>query len=285
MMSRTRPSEVTSGLLLLCEIALIMIDSGSQLLLDARLQRVRLHELPAGARPTTAPEAYQCQARLIERLNAYDGGHCIGYKIACTNAVAQRFLSMPEPFYGRLLSNSTFDSPALIDSGDFFMRIIESEFAFQFALDLPPAAQPLERDQIADALAGVLPGIEIVDSRFQSWTTVGAASLIADNACHGAWVKGALITNWRHLDLAAQPVELSLNGRVIERGSGSAVLGHPLNALQWLVHRLHQQGIGFKAGDYVTTGVTTDIYDAQPGDHLVADFGPVGAIDLRFAAS
>ena len=52
-----------------------------------------------------------------------------------------------------------------------------------------------------------------------------------------------------------------------------------------MLHRLHQQGIGVQAGDYVTTGVTTDIYDAQPGDHLVADFGPVGAIDLRFAAS
>jgi 2-keto-4-pentenoate hydratase len=262
-----------------------MPDSGSQLLLGARLQRVRLHELPFDSRPATAPDAYQCQARLIDGINAHDGGHCIGYKIACTNAVAQRFLKMPEPFYGRLLSSSTFESPALLHPGDFFMRIIESEFAFRFARDLPPSAHPLDIDQIADTLAGVLPGIEIVDSRFHSWTTVGAASLIADNACHGAWVKGALVTDWRHLDLAAQPVELSLNGKVIERGSGAAVLGHPLNALQWLVHRLHSQGIGFQAGDYVTTGVTTDIYDAQPGDHLVADFGPVGAIDLRFATN
>jgi 2-keto-4-pentenoate hydratase len=262
-----------------------MTPSGSQLLLDARLRQARLQELPPGVRPANTPEAYECLARLVEEINAHDGGHCIGYKIACTNAVAQRFLSMPEPFYGRLLSNSTFDTPALLQPGDFFMRIIESEFAFRFARDLPPAARLLDPDQIADALAGVLPGIEIVDSRFHSWTTVGAVSLIADNACHGAWVKGPLVTNWRHLDLAAQPVELSLNGKVIQRGSGAAVLGHPLNALQWLVHRLHHQGIGLHAGDYVTTGVTTDIYDAQPGDHLIADFGPVGAIDLRFAAA
>jgi 2-keto-4-pentenoate hydratase len=262
-----------------------MPDYGSQLLLDARLQRVRLHELPPGARPTTAAEAYECQARLVEGITAHDGGHCIGYKIACTNAAAQRYLGVAEPFYGRLLSTLTFDSPALLPSGDFFMRVIESEYAFRFARDLPPAAQPLDRDEIADALAGVLPGIEIVDSRFHSWTTIGANLLIADNGSHGAWVKGAMITDWRDLDLASQPVELSVNGKVIERGSGSAVLGHPLNSLQWLVDRLHRQGIGFKAGDYVTTGVTTNVYDAQPGDHLVADFGPVGAIDLRFAAS
>ncbi|MDP9114008.1 MAG: fumarylacetoacetate hydrolase family protein [Acidobacteriota bacterium] len=238
---------------------------------------MRLSELPAATRPATPQEAYRCQARFVEQL-----GRPIGYKIACTNAVARRFLNMPEPFYGRLLAASTFDSPARIAAGGFFMRIIESEFAFQFARDLPPSEPPLDRQQIADALAGVLPGIEIVDSRFTSWTTVGAPALIADNACHGAWVKGALLTDWRLLDLAAQAVELRVNGNVVQRGSGSAVLGHPLHALEWLVHRLHSQGIGLKAGDYVTTGVTTDIYDAQAGDHLVADFGPLGAVELQF---
>jgi len=50
--------------------------------------------------------------------------------------------------------------------------------------------------------------------------------------------------------------------------------------LQWLVHRLHARGIGLLAGQYVTTGVTTDIYDAHAGDHLRADFGPVGSVEL-----
>jgi 2-keto-4-pentenoate hydratase len=250
----------------------------SQHLLNAYVQRARLVELPAAVRPATLQEAYECQARFVDLL----GSRTIGYKIACTNAIAQRFLNMPEPFHGRLLAASTFDSPARLAAGGLFMRIIESEFAFQFARDLPPSARPLDRDRIADALTGVLPGIEIVDSRFTGWTTVGAPSPIADNACHGAWVKGALITDWRHFNLAAQAVELRVNGSVVQRGSGSAVLGHPLNALEWLVHRLHAQGIGLKAGEYVTTGVTTDIYDAQAGDHLVADFGPVGSVELQF---
>ena len=105
-----------------------MPDYGSQLLLDARLHRVRLHELPPGARPATAPEAYECQAQLVERINAHDGGHCIGYKIACTNSDAQRYLGVTEPFCGRLLSTLTFDSPALLPSGDFFMRVIDAIF-------------------------------------------------------------------------------------------------------------------------------------------------------------
>lgn len=262
-----------------------MIESSSQLLLEARVKRARLAELPAECRAATPQDGYRCQARLMERLLGHFGGSTIGYKIACTNAIAQEFLSMPEPFYGRLFSATTFDSPTRLRADDFFMRIIEPEFAFQFARDLPPSAMPVTLDAIADALAGVLPGIEIVDSRFTDWRKVGAASLIADSACHGAWVRGALVTDWRNLDLAAQAVTLSVNGTVVQRGSGAAVLGHPLKALQWLVNRLHSEGAGLSAGDYVTTGVTTDIYDAKPGDSLVADFGPVGAVSVRFDAA
>ena len=88
--------------------------------------------------------------------------------------------------------------------------------------DLSPG--PHTRDEIADAVEGVLPGIEIVDSRYTSWTTMGAEALIADNACHGAWVKGALVKDWRGIDLASQPVQLVVNGKVVavrERRGGA----------------------------------------------------------------
>ena len=93
----------------------------SQVLFNSYTQRVRLAELPAAARPVTPQEGYRCQAQFVEKL-----GRTLGYKIACTNAIAQRFLSMPEPFYGRLLAASTFDSPARLAAGDFFMRVIET---------------------------------------------------------------------------------------------------------------------------------------------------------------
>jgi 2-keto-4-pentenoate hydratase len=254
----------------------------AQLLLDARLQRRPLAELPRQARPSNADEAYRCRARVVDRLLDHYGGEIIGYKIACTNEIAQRFLHMPEPFYGSLLSAFTSDSPVCLEASGFFMRVIESEFAFRLGADLPPGPGAATREEIAAAIEGVLPSIEIVDSRFTNWTNVGAPSLIADNACHGAWVKGALVNHWRELDLAAQAVELAVNGNVVQRGSGAAVLGHPLNALEWLVRRLHSEGIGLKAGQYVTTGVTTDIYQAQSGDRIVASFGPVGKIELAF---
>ncbi len=60
------------------------------------------------------------------------------------------------------------------------------------------------------------------------------------------------------------------------------MLGHPLNALEWLVGKLGSHRLGLYAGDYITTGVTTDTYMAEAGDTVRAEFGPVGAVELVF---
>jgi 2-keto-4-pentenoate hydratase len=76
-------------------------------------------------------------------------------------------------------------------------------------------------------------------------------------------------------------VQLIINGQLKDEGSGAAVLGHPLNALTWLANALNARELGLKAGDRITTGVTTDIYLAGAGDLVEADFGPVGRVTLR----
>ena len=258
------------------------INQATGILASARISKSRIQELPVDTRPGDEGEAYEVQANLVQRLVDHFQGEPIGYKIACTNALAQRQLGVSGPFYGRLLSSFCYDSPVRLDATRFDMRLIEAEFAFRLAHDLPPAAGRRTREEIADAIEGVLPGIEIVDSRYHSWTTVGVLSLIADNACNAGWVRGNLIRDWRACDLAAQAVRLSVNGNLKQQGSGEAVLGHPLNALQWLVETLQARGIGLKAGQYITTGVTTGVYEALPGDRVTADFGPVGSVEVVF---
>ena len=260
--------------------------SASELLAQARINHKRLPELPVAIRPKTPGEAYGVQDALVDQWLAHYGGGVIGYKVACTNVTAQRQLNVDAPFCGRLLSAFFFESssgnPARVDASKFFMRVVEAEFAFEMAHDLPPAATPRSRQEIAAVVKGVLPGIEIVDSRFDDWTTIGAPSLIADNACNAAWVKGRLLTDWQSIDLAAQAVRVTVNGKVLREGAGSNVLGHPLNALEWLVNSLSARGLGLKAGQFVTTGVTTEVYMAERGDRITADFGPVGSVDLEF---
>ena len=254
--------------------------TGAQLLCEARIQHRRLAALPASVRPQSTQEAYDCQADVVRQLLAHYGGRPVGYKIACTNTLAQRQLGVTGPFHGRLLSPFCFDSPASLPAAPFFMRVIEAEFAFQMGRDLPPGSY--SREQIAASIAGLLPAIEIVDSRFESWTTIGVLSLISDNACNGAWVKGKLMEDWQHLDLAAAGVRLMVNGEVNQTGNGAAVLGHPLNALEWLVSALAESKQGLKAGDFVSTGVTTGVYMAEAGDRIAAEFDGAGSVQVEF---
>jgi 2-keto-4-pentenoate hydratase len=191
-------------------------------------------------------------------------------------------LGVDGPFFGRLLGPLVKVSPATVDSGGFFMRVVEAEFAFRIGRDLEPLAAPRSREEVADAVDAVLPAIEIVDSRYDEWTAMGAVSLIADNACNGGWVQGPLLADWREIDLAAQAVQVFVNGKLTREGSGAAVLGHPLNALHWLVNKLNSRGITVRAGQFMTTGVVSEVYMAEPGDHIVAEFGPVGKVEVQF---
>jgi 2-keto-4-pentenoate hydratase len=255
-----------------------------ELLVDARIRKQRLPSLPESVRPQSVSQGYEVQALLLPRLLDHLGGDAIGYKIACTNEIAQRQLHVDGPFFGRLLSATSHASPAQLSASQYFMMVMEAEFAFAMERDLPPRADEYTRAEVGDAIAGVRAGIEVVDSRFESWTTVGTPSLIADNACHAGWIHGPLVREWRAIDLAAQHVRLVINGDVKGEGSGAAVLGHPLNAVTWLANALARFGQGLKAGDSITTGVTTDIYMAGAGDHVIADFGSMGRAELRIVA-
>ena len=256
--------------------------TAADLLCQARILGTRLAELPLELRPATPQAGYECQDQVVKQLLAHYGGTIVGYKVACTNRLAQELLNQDGPFCGSLMSAVCFDSPAQLPASNYAVRVMEAEFAFRMGRDLPAASEPLSREVIEAAIETAIPSIEIVDSRFTSWTTVGAPSLIADCACNAGWVKGPEVPDWRGVDLAEQPVRLIVNGEVAHRGSGAAVLGHPLNAIRWLVDTLHSRGLGLKKGHWVTTGVTTDVYLAEAGDHVVADFGPIGTAEVTF---
>jgi 2-keto-4-pentenoate hydratase len=63
------------------------------------------------------------------------------------------------------------------------MRVAEIEFAFRLARDMIPRSIPYTEQEVFEAVASLHPAIEIPDSRFNDFAKVGAAQLIADNAC------------------------------------------------------------------------------------------------------
>lgn len=249
----------------------------ARLLTEARFDRRRI---PGIQPPDDTREAYRQQEAVVDAWLARLGGRLAGYKIACTNAIAQRHLGTDGPFYGRLFSATIFGSPARLDAASYFMRVLEPEFGFRMGADLPAREGGYTRDDVAAAVECVMPAIEVVDSRYNEWTKAGVQQLIVDNACHAAWVKGVETRGFG--DLSTHPVRLLVNGREVASGTGAAVLGHPLNALTWLANRLGEYGAGLRAGDEITTGVCTDIAFGEAGDRIVADFGSLGTVEVEF---
>jgi 2-keto-4-pentenoate hydratase len=95
----------------------------------------------------------------------------------------QRHLNVDGPLAGRLFGERAFKAGAEGPFGANHMRVAEAEFAFRMAVDLPPRREPYSVDEVLAAVATLHPTIEIPDSRYDDFTVVGAAQLIADNAC------------------------------------------------------------------------------------------------------
>lgn len=258
------------------------ISAACEYLWDMRLKkRAPVAALPAEVVPRTLAEGYQVQDLLVKKLLDRHGGRTIGYKIACTSELAQKALGVDGPFFGVLLSATSYASGVKLPGADYTVRCAEAEFGFEMAEDVP-AGPTYTSESIKDYIGAAIPSIEIVDHRYHDWQTVGAPSLLADNAIHGFWVAGEPYTKFCDIDFAKHPTALIVNKNRTFTGSGAAVLGNPLTVVAHLANELPKFGRKLRRGDRITTGVTTDIYLAQPGDHLAADFGPIGRVEMSF---
>lgn len=245
-----------------------------------RLKQRVVDEIPIFIRPPDLAFAYSVQDVIVDRLLTRQGGQAIGYKIACTSNSVQQLLNVDGPLFGQLLSYSSCSSPARVCASDFRVCVIEPEFAFRIGADVPSTNSGYDRHSRRPFISTILPAVEIVDHRFMDWSNVGGPSIAADNAIHGAWIYGAETNDWRQIDLESHPVSLKVNQTLFGKGTGAAVLGHPIQALAWLANELPRFGKQLKQNNLITTGVCMDVYIAKAGDRLEADFGVLGSIDL-----
>jgi 2-keto-4-pentenoate hydratase len=238
----------------------------------------RLAQIPEPWRPSSRAEGYAVQATLEQRSAA----PLYGWKIAATSVAGQKHINVDGPLAGRLLRERAFDGGATVPFGVNHMRVAEAEFAFTMGRDLTPQWGPFAVSEVVAAAASLHPAIEIPDSRYDDFTIVGAAQLIADDACAHYFVLGdAAPESWRGVDLAAHPVHGEVMGKLARDGVGSNVLGDPRVALTWLANELSSLGITLRAGQVVTTGTCLVPLEIAPGDHVRMDFGALGRVECR----
>jgi 2-keto-4-pentenoate hydratase len=150
-----------------------------------RARRRVVADLPERLRPTTLTDAYAIQQRVVDGLVGPSGAEAIGYKVACTNEIAQAALQIDRPLFGCLLAHTTSPSGTTLPADRFTHRVIEAEFAFRLGDDVGPVSGGHTPETITAHLDALIPGIEIVDHRFESWA-VGALRVAAEAAAQDA---------------------------------------------------------------------------------------------------
>jgi len=243
-------------------------------------ERTRVAVAPPSERSPelTVADAYAIQGLNVARHVAA-GARVAGRKIGLTSAAMQRMLGVSEPDFGALLDHMVIEDGDALPVATLLQPKVEAELAFVMGEDL--AGPGVDSVAAARAAAGVVPAIEVIDSRVADWR-ITLPDTIADNASSGRYVLGARVTPVDAHDLRLVGCVLTRNGDVAETGAGAAVLGNPLRCVAWLANALGAHGDGLRAGDVVLAGAVHAAVPVAAGDHVHVEFAHLGAVDVRF---
>ncbi len=233
----------------------------------------------------TIEDAYAIQ-RAWTRRKIAEGRTPIGHKIGLTSRAMQRSSNIDEPDYGLLLDDMLFPDGRDIPIDRFIVPRVEVELAFR--LKQPLQGPNCTMFDVLDAVDYIIPAIEIIDARIEqvdraTGMTRKVFDTISDNAANAGLVLGGRPIRPGDVDLRWVSALIYRNGVIEDSGVAAAVLGHPALGPAWLANKLHPYGETLEAGEIILGGSFTAPVLARAGDTFHVDFGPLGAISVRFA--
>lgn len=245
------------------------IEEAARLLCAAR-HGPPVHELPQSCRPQSDADAYQVQDAVVRQLGETIGGWKVG-----AGSVASAAFCAP------IWMTKIRPSPASFSHTELRLIGIEAEIAFRLGRDLPGRAAVYDRAEVT-AGAALHPVIEVVDSRYADFRSLDRLSILADNFSNGGLVYGPAVPDWEKLDLGQIRIAVSEDGEPFADSAGGAARD-PITALVDFANLMNGRG-GTKAGTFVTTGSWTGMAFTKRGTRIIADFGPLGRVEVAFPA-
>ena len=253
-------------------------EAAAAALLLAERSGERLDALPAELRPATLAEGHAIQDAFATQW----GAPVAGWKIGATSAGGRVMLGIDGPIYGRLFTDRIFAPGDAVPLGATAIGVMEVELAFTFGRSLAPRDGGWTREAMMDAVEAMHVAVELPLTRFKQLGTAGAPQITADNACAGSLVLGAPIPSqlWRGRDLAEVTGRIGVAGGEAALGTGANVLGHPLDALLWLVRAVTGRGMTIPEGQLVSTGSITPPPRVNRGTHVLAELVEIGQVQF-----
>lgn len=248
-----------------------------------RYQAVALQPPPDAA--MTLAGALCGQRKLVAALAA-SHGPVVGYKAGLTNPVVQKRFNIDSPVLGTLTSKMMLKDGAEVPVSFGARPLMEADLVVEVgSASINQATTP------AQAMAGIraiYPFIELPDLMVADPSKITAPALVFNNVGARLGVLGTpvAVTERNAAALAnALPymtvVTQDGSGKTLASGPGSAILGHPMNAVLWLAKALRAQGMSLKPGDLLSLGAFSQTpvvagqtlyvrYDGLPGQPEVS---------------
>ena len=253
-------------------------------LYDARKTRIQLRHFSKAHPGMTIEDGYAIQREWV-RLEMADGRSIKGRKIGLTSRAMQQASQITEPDYAPLMDDMFFETGSDISFDRFIAPRVEVELAF--VLGRPLKGPGVTLFDVLRATEYVTPALEIIDARIEQFDRDTKQmrkvfDTISDFAANAGIVTGGRPVRPDAMDLRWAGALLHKNAVIEETGLAAAVLNHPATGVAWLANKIAPYGEELRAGDLVLAGSFTRPTNAQRGDVLHADYGPLGSISFRF---
>jgi 2-oxo-3-hexenedioate decarboxylase len=218
--------------------------------------------------------AYAVQDEAL-RLRLERGETLVGIKLGLTSRAKQVRMNIDVPLVAWLTDAMVLRAGAAVPYDRLISPKAEPEVAFVMGREL--AGPGVTAALAVCAVERVFAAVEVVDSRYRDGR-VTLPDLVADNGSAGAFVTGPVGRSAESLDLSLEACALEVDGSVVDTATGSAVFGHPAEALALAANLLDRRGLAVEAGWIVLTGGMTEAVPLAPGTNVVAGFSSLGRI-------
>ncbi len=221
----------------------------------------------------TMNQAVCTQAALVNALSKSQG-KAIGYKAGLTSPAAQQQLGVPMPVMGVLLEKMLLPDGATVPANFGPRPLFEADMLMTVKDDGINQARTVT--EVVKHISTLQPFIELPDLVLAQGEKMTGPVIVAINVGARSGVVGdplqVLPTSEFVNALATMQVTLTADGAEISKSQGKTILGHPLNAVLFIVEEVQRRGGRLKAGDILSLGSFSRLTPPKPGQKVVATY-------------
>lgn len=214
-------------------------------------------------------QAYEIQRQTVAH-RVERGYPLCGVKLGFTSRAKMVQMGVNDLIWGWLTTDMLFEEGSTVDLSQFVHPRVEPEICFLTKRDITGPINALEAVNYIEAVA---PALEIIDSRYQNFK-FDLNNVVADN-CSSA---GVIVGSWSKAstDLDNLYVGLSIDGRVVQAGSSSAILGHPMRSFVQAARLLAQSETVLPAGSLIMAGAASAAEALAPDTYVEVMINQLG---------